>query len=278
LLLAVVAAVFAAGLAKSYLDGQLKRGQAATTPVVVAARDVQLGTALTSEHLKVVQWPQDAELNGHHGGAEELLGRVVVTKVLQGEPIVDAKLAHEGAGSGLSAVVPPGWLAVSVKVDDVVGVAGFIHPGDNVDVIVTMRPQTNSNTPPVSKIAIQNIRVLAVGSQMDRDEKRARKALPVTVATLMVDPAQAERLAMAATQGKLLLALRSSLDQEVVTTAGVTPPTLLAGQTWSPAPTRIRRKPKVAEPEEPKPVRQVVEILRGDQIEQRSFEQPGGVR
>jgi len=172
--------------------------------------------------------------------------------------------------------------AAAVRVDDVVGVAGFIHPEDRVDVLVTLRPQGGE---PEAKVILQNVKVLAVGKQLDVEDKSKNKAkaVPVTVATLLVTPEQSERLALAATQGKLLLTLRSWTDEDEVETQGVVARDLLDGRAQS-APvaeapkssrgssSRSRRPERVAKVEPPAEKKEVVEILRGDRFEERKFE------
>jgi pilus assembly protein CpaB len=170
-----------------------------------------------------------------------------------------------------------------VRVDDVVGVAGFVNPGDHVDVIVTMKA-VEGNSPPVSKIILQSIRVLAVGKDVNQSGRGDSKPVTATVATLMVDSEQSEKLALAATKGQILLALRSRVDLADVETLGVVPPELLGGtergqvvavKAPAPAPTAARR-PVVRRSIAPQPMpaaeRQTVEVIRGDMFEKRDFQ------
>jgi pilus assembly protein CpaB len=280
--LALMAGASSAVMLKVYLD---KRQASAPTltPVVVAALDLPLATTLKLEHLSVVEWPQNARPAGTFVETKDLVGRVLISKTLQGEPILAPRLAAREAGSGLAALIPNNMRAAAVRVDDVVGVAGFIHPEDRVDVIVTLKTQ---NSEPASKVILQNVKVLAVGQQLEIEEKSRGKALPVTVATLLVTPEQSEKLALAATQGKLLLTLRSWTDDSQVATAGVNPAALLEGSGRSAAPVvaadssrsrsderrrSSRREEKVAAVPSA-PASQHVEILRGDRFEERKFE------
>jgi len=169
--------------------------------------------------------------------------------------------------------------AAAVRVDDVVGVAGFVQPGDSVDVIATIRTEGGQFVTS-SKVILQNVRVLAVGKELDT-KARADKVVPATVATLMVDAAQSERLALAAVQGKILLTLRGAADTDLVATEGITaaglmlmprreaepapPPRRTSSRAPKPAPV-----PAVAVAEKPKG--EVIEILRGDVFERRKFE------
>ncbi len=291
LVLAVVAAGATAIFFTRYLDARTAAVRVPTVKVVVAATDIPMATALREEVLKVVDWPTASRPDGAPSDPRQVAGRVALTTLLKGEPVLEPKLASTTAGSGLAALLPVGMRALAVRVDDVVGVAGFIHPGDHVDVLVTMKPSDGSGVPPVSKIILQGIRVLAVGKDVADVSTGRDKALPATVATLMVDSAQSEKLALAATKGSILLALRSRMDVEEVDTAGMVPPTLLAGvplekpNAARPAPPpaakparRPSRRTAVAEakPAAPPPApaadHHVVEILRGDLYEKRDFD------
>ncbi len=284
---ALVAAVGTALVLTRYLEVRTAAARVPTVKVVVAALDIPLATALRAEALEVVDWPAASRPERAASDAAKLVGRVAVTPILKGEPILEAKLASSEAGNGLAALLPEGMRAVAVRVDDVVGVAGFVHPSDNVDVIVTMKPRDDAESPTVSKIILQNIRVLAVGKEVTHGERNLDKAIPATVATLMVDSDQSERLALASTRGKILLSLRSRLDIADVDTDGMIPPVLLAGATAAtpavaaskpPAHTRAasraRRQPpppvETASP--PPPQKQTVEVIRGDLFEKRDFQ------
>jgi pilus assembly protein CpaB len=284
---ALVAAVGTALVLTRYLEARTAAARVPTVKVVVAALDIPLATALRSEALDVVDWPAASRPERAASDPTTVVGRVAVTPILKGEPILEAKLASSEAGNGLAALLPEGMRAVAVRVDDVVGVAGFVHPSDNVDVIVTMKPRDDAESPTVSKIILQNIRVLAVGKEVTHGERNLDKAIPATVATLMVDSDQSERLALASTRGKILLSLRSRLDIADVDTDGMIPPVLLAGATAATPPvaaskppaharaaSRARRQPpppvETASP--PPPQKQTVEVIRGDLFEKRDFQ------
>ncbi len=276
-----------------YLEARTAAARIPTVKVVVAATDIPMATALREEVLRVVDWPAASRPDRAPSDPRQVAGRVALTTLLRGEPILEPKLASTTAGSGLAALLPAGMRAVAVRVDDVVGVAGFIHPGDHVDVIVTMKASDTSGVPPVSKIILQSIRVLAVGKEVSDTGSGREKALPATVATLMVDSAQSEKLALAATKGSILLTLRSRVDVVEVDTTGMVPPTLLAGVLFekpSPArpappplkPVRPSHRTAIAEakPAAPAPAppadHHVVEILRGDLYEKRDFDKGAG--
>ncbi len=268
--LGLVGAAAAAFLITRYMDQRVAGVRVATKKVVVAAKDLPLASTLTADSLSTVDWPVASHIEGSASDLATVVGRVAIVKITRGEPILESKLASRDAGAGLAAVLPPEMRAVAVRVDDVVGVAGFIHPGDSVDVIVTMRAADSGTTHATSKVILQNVRVLAVGKHLESDEKASKKSVEATVATLMVDSSQAERLALAAVNGKLLLALRSNLDGRVVETTGVLAPTLFSSA-GPPEPARPGRPRPAAEP--PKTPDEVVEILRGDRFEEKSMKE-----
>ncbi|HSM91627.1 MAG TPA: Flp pilus assembly protein CpaB [Anaeromyxobacteraceae bacterium] len=270
LAVALAAAVASALLLTRYMEARTAAARIPTAKVVVAEVALPVGTELRAENLRIVDWPVDSRPEGTFEDPAPLVGKVVASRLVRFEPILAGKLAG-GSGGGLAALLPPGMRAAAVRVDDVVGVAGFIHPGDNVDVIVTIRQDGGVNVTS-SRVILQNIRVLAVGKELDTRTK-GDKVVPATVATLMVEPDDSERLALAATQGKILLTLRSAQDVEVVATSGVNPAGLV-GVAARPAPAQAVRAPAArrAEPAPPAKPAEVVEILRGDLFEKRNFQ------
>ncbi len=180
-------------------------------PVVVASEDLCLGTKLSPDLVKVVFLPKDVLPETIYGSIEQVQDRVLITSMVANEPVLKSKLALEGILAGLQGVIEVDKRAMSVKVDEVVGVAGFIYPGSRVDVMVTMKP-LRSEEGPVSKIILQNVPVLTAGKKME--VKEGGEAVPVSVVTLEVSPGDAEKLALAATKGKIRLALRSWHDSE----------------------------------------------------------------
>jgi len=273
--LAVVAAVGSAVLLTRYMEARTAAARVPTRAVMVAAVDLPVGTELRAEHLRPVEWPVSSAPEGAFSETQALEGKVVSVRTVKGEPVLLVKLA--GSGGGLSALLPPGMRAAAVRVDDVVGVAGFIHPGDTVDVIATIRHEGGNNTS--SKVILQRIKVLAVGKELDQRSKSSDKVVPATVATLMVDAEESERLALAATQGKILLTLRSGADVDVVATRGVTPASLLATsgdpKPAAPVVSGAVRGRAVRREKAPEKGGEVVEILRGDMFEKRDFQQGG---
>lgn len=206
--------------------------------VVIAKGDIALGTKLEAGHLTAVQFPKDATPEGAFDSAEKLVGRVVVVNVAAREPVTDFKLAPEGSAAGLSSVIPEGYRAMTVKVDDVVGVAGFARPGALVDVVVVIEPSGErlNSQGPISKIVLQNIKVLASGQDIDQPKNDDREAQQAKAVTLQVTPEQAEKLALASSEGKLQLVMRNSIDQNDEQTQGVDKRTLLGGEHAAPQP------------------------------------------
>ena len=227
--------------------------------VVITAVDIPVGTKLIKEQLTVVPMPSNSTPVGAFNSFDKLVDRVVLSGIAAREVITEAKLAPEGTAGGLSAVIPEGYRAMTVKVDEVVGVSGFLSPGTLVDVVVTMAPAENSaSKDTISKIVLQNIKVLASGQNIDRP-KDDREASAVRSVTLQVSPEQAEKLALASSEGRLQLVMRNSVDQEDSQTPGANKRTLLTGERAMPLPdqsttsnaqpvARVRRVPARVKP------------------------------
>jgi pilus assembly protein CpaB len=197
----------------------VKQVSTPTQPVVVAAGDLQLGAEIKKEDLQVVQFPAGKTPEGTFAKPDEVVGRGLIVPIVKNEPILKAKLASKEAGSGLPPVIPEGMRAVSVRVNEVVGVAGYVLPGNRVDVVATASP-TEARADTTSKVVLSNVQVLTAGTRMEQDQENA-KPMQVTVVTLLVFPEQSERLALASTEGKIQLALRNPLDQGAPETPGI---------------------------------------------------------
>src|SRR5262249_47950507 len=181
------------------------------------------------EQLMMVQFPKESTPDGTFESLEKVTDRVAVVNIGAREPITESRLAPQGSTAGLAAVIPEGYRAMTVRVDDVVGISGFIMPATLVDVVVVIRPDDSSNQGPISKIVLQNIKVLANGQNIDKPDNQ-RDANSVKVATLLVTPEQAEKLALASTEGKLQLVMRNSIDQGDEQTTGINKRTLLGAE------------------------------------------------
>jgi pilus assembly protein CpaB len=220
--------------------------------VAVAKVAIPIGTKIIAEQVMVVPFPKESTPDGSFETTDKLVGRVAVVNIAAREPITEARLAPEGTAGGLSAVIPEGYRAMTVKVDDVVGISGFIMPGTLVDVVVVIDPGDRGQTDPISKIVLQNIKVLANGQNIDKPDN-SREANSVKAVTLQVTPEQAEKLALASTEGKLQLVMRNSIDQGDEQTNGINKRGLLGGDRAMPAPepgSLKSEQPKVA----PRPV------------------------
>ena len=218
-----------------------QQGQVASAKVVVAAGDIQLGSRLTAQMLKTVDWPSGSIPPGAITKPEALEDRVVKTSILRGEPILEAKLAPVGTKGGLSAVIPEGKRAMTVRVNDVIGVAGFALPGNYVDIVVnTQLDGEGRGDKQISKIVLEHILVLAVAQEANRDETKPRV---VNAVTLELTPEQAEKLDLARSVGTLSLVLRNQIDKDGVETRGIMKPQLLAGDHVQPQPEKKEVKP-----------------------------------
>jgi pilus assembly protein CpaB len=192
--------------------------------VVVAARDLPVGSVLAATDVKVVEWPATAVPPGYATDPRSVVGRGLITSVSANEPLLARKMASMEEGGGLPIVIPEGMRAVSVKVDEVIGVAGFVLPGTRVDVLATLSP-TSGNNESATRVILQNVQALAAGQTIQRDAEGTPQT--VTVITLLVNPEDAEKLTLAATEGQIQLALRNTLDMGQVDTKGVDAGTLV---------------------------------------------------
>jgi pilus assembly protein CpaB len=190
-----------------------------TAEVVVVRVNVPIATKLTKDHLEITDWPLAHVPPGALMGMDLAVGRVARRPLAQGEPVLETALFEAGASGGLLAVIAPEHRAVTVKVDNVIGVAGFVKPGVRVDVMATLHRVDWPKALPYSQVILQNIRVLAIDQKLE--EVKSGDPEVVSVVTLEVDPVQAEHLVYAAHEGRLQLAMRSPGDEENVVTRSV---------------------------------------------------------
>jgi pilus assembly protein CpaB len=264
----------ASGLLAGYLalvyvseePAPLKAEELKGTQIIVAGRDLQTGTILTREDLEIVDWPSGNLPDGFFSQPGEVVGRGVIGEVRRNEPLLAGKLALKEAGGGLPITIPAGYRAVSVEVDEVIGVAGFTLPGTLVDVLATVMPGTNRSET-TTRIILQKIRVLTADQSYQTDPEG--DPVLVTVVTLLVKPQEAETLTLAATEGKIQLALRNTLDVDSVSTVGMRINTLV----------QVPRKPVAQEgqsaPAQP-PEDTVVESYKGGSRTLVKFNKKGG--
>jgi pilus assembly protein CpaB len=245
--------------------------------IVVAASDVNLGQRLTPDMLKLADWPVDSLPKGAYNDPQQVTGRVLKSSVLRGEPVSDAKLAPAGTLGGLSALITEGKRAITVRVNDVIGVAGFALPGNYVDIIVSTQKDVgagaDTRSQSISKIVLERILVLAVAQEVNRDETKPKV---VNAVTLEVSPEQAEKLDLARSVGSLSLALRNQVDPQSALTEGATKLTLLP-ESKPPVPPKPAAKPVPARPapvivKAAAPVRRdCVSVLNGLRMTQECF-------
>jgi pilus assembly protein CpaB len=237
-----------------------------TRQVVVAATDLDVGAELRSEDIRLIDWPANAVPASAISDPKEVIGRGIVLPVIENEPILPMKLGAKEAGGGLPPAIPPGLRAVSVRVNEVIGVAGYVLPGTRVDVLATVSP-TGTAGDMTSKVILTNVQVLAAGTKIERATDK-NKPIAVSVVTLLVDPEEAERLTLASTEGKIQLALRNPLDNTSPSTHGNRPAALLGF--GAPVRTAVARSRTASSPASAPVVvaRQyespTVEIIRGD--------------
>jgi pilus assembly protein CpaB len=266
----VVAVIVALGLS-SYVYRQFKQVSSTAKPVskghiVVASSSLQLGTRVDASNLRLIDWPADEPVAGMFTRIEDCANRALITPVAENEPILDAKLAPKESGAGLPAVIPQGMRAMSVAVNDVVGVAGFVTPGTMVDVLVTGKVgSTGGSETSVTRTILENIRVLAAGQKIEQDREGKPQTVPVI--TLLVTPEDAGKLAMASTEGKIQLALRNTID-----TKKVEPPSVMEAALFSGAAAPAPKHAPVAKAPAPAPASPyVIEVITGNKRENKSF-------
>lgn len=223
LILALVTGLAAAVYAATWLS---QRGNVAATKVAVAAVDIELGSKISPQMLTTIDWPSGSVPDGAFKDTKALQDRVVKVSVQRGDAILERKLSPPGTTGGLSAVIAEGKRAMTVRVNDVVGVAGFALPGNYVDVMVNAQrpggPGQGQN--PISMTVLEQVLVLAVAQEASRDETKPKV---VSAVTLELAPGDAEKLDLARSVGTLSLVLRNQLDKKPVVTTGISRSELL---------------------------------------------------
>jgi len=274
-LIVVLVALAAAGVATFGVARVVKsrpvvEREIAHTYVVAAAHTLPVGAMVSATDVKMMAWPERTPVPGAFAKIEDVVNRGVVAQVLENEPFTPAKLAPVGGGAGLPPTIPPGMRALSVRVNEVVGVAGFVVPGTRVDVCVTMREGNDSAT----RVVVSNAQVLTAGTRYDQDKSKNGEPIPTSVVTLLLTPEDASRVVLATSEGALMLTLRNPLDQEPTSTAPTRTATLFGPAPAPPRPAAERPAPRprpvvvveapppvVAPPPPPKPY--TVEAIRG---------------
>jgi pilus assembly protein CpaB len=268
-----VALIMSAYVYHAFKQAATASSEIATQQIVVAAQQLPLGTKLEPSMLRLMPWPAGQPLEGMHTRIQDCTDRALVIPVTTNEPILESKLAPTAAGSGLAATIPPGMRALTVSVNDVIGVAGFVTPGTMVDVMATGAiPGASGGGQNITRTILENVRVLAVGQKTDQD--RGGKPQTAPVITLLLTPQDAAKLAMASTQGKIQLTLRNGMDTDASTPAPVLQTALFASDVPAVAPVvRHAEGRKVAAPPAA-PAPYVVEVITGTKRENKSFAEP----
>jgi len=234
--------------------------------IVVAATSLPTGSRVTEKDVRLAAWPSKNPVVGAFATTKEVVNRGLVGAVLENEPITESKLAPLESGAGLPPSIPPGMRAVSVRVDEVVGVAGFVAPGTHVDVVVTLRGQGQAEET-MSRTVVGNVLVLTAGTRLDQRQAKDGQPTPSSVVTLAVTPNDGERIALAASEGRITLALRNPLDVAPTDTPGIKVTRLMKGQTaeMTPEPGKpravpVRRAVVAAPPPAPAPAPSVYTV------------------
>ncbi len=272
MILGLVFAVIVAFFLSTFVYRQFKKASnakpVATQHIVVASSPLQLGTRVSASNLRLIAWPADEPVAGTFTRIEDCANRALITPVAANELILDSKLAAKESGAGLPATIPEGMRALSVAVNDVVGVAGFVMPGTMVDVLVTGKigGGNKGSEDNITRTILENVRVLAAGQKIEQDREGKPQTVPVI--TLLVSPEDAGKLAMASTEGKIQLALRNTVDTKKVEPPSILEANLFSGTT--PAPKRTGPIVKAAAPPAP-PSPYVIEVITGNKRENKSF-------
>jgi pilus assembly protein CpaB len=236
-----------------------------TTKVVAAASDIKLGTVLTATDLTTSDI-QGTVPKGAILKPESVIGRGVISDIYQGEPILESRLAPQGSGGGLASTIPDGMRAMAVRVDQVVGVAGFVTPGLRVDVLASgVPPGAEGNQGTETKTILQNIQVLSAGTDIQKDAEG--KPQQVQVVNLLVTPEQAQTLSLASTELRIQLVLRNPLDTKVAQVQG-TAMGQMFGEQGGPAKVGVRRAPKAA------PKVFTIQVFNGSTVSEEKFRSP----
>jgi pilus assembly protein CpaB len=274
LLIAFVIAAGCSYLVYRVVANRILSSSPKTTPVIVANKDIPLGTVLGDADLGTAEISGDLP-KGAITDRKQAINRGVISNLYQGEPILESRLAAPGAGGGLASTIPPGMRACAVKVDDVVGVAGFVTPGTHVDVLISGNPPTAANATsmdgPKVKTLLQDITVLSAGTDIQRDVDG--KPQQVQVVNLLVTPEQAEELSLASNQTKIQLVLRNPTDTKISQPPGTAVANLYADKNAAPPKPRLTTAPappRVA-PKSTPPQVYVVQVFNGSKHSEEKF-------
>jgi pilus assembly protein CpaB len=263
----VVAGVISLRISSS-IKSRLAKVDVPKTQVVAAQRDLGIGAQITENDLKLVSLPPESLPSGVFNTPQEIVGRGVVQPIFQNELILASKIAGANSGAGLPPIIPPGMRALSVRVNEVIAVAGFTIPGTRVDVLLTGNPTKEGGSDKVTTTTVlQNVQVLAAGQKLQRDAEG--KPENIAVITLLVSPEDAQKLTLASNEGKIQLALRNPLDVAMDPRPSVQNASLYMPPAAAKVPAKIRRQ--VAAAPKPVPTFYAVEVIKGDKRDTAKF-------
>lgn len=248
----------------------VKSGDGGILKIAVAERDVPWGTVIDKSMVKMVPYLKKSLPSGCFSDLDALEGRTLVYPVKTGEPIFESRLAPVSVTTGgVAAVITPKKRAMSVKINSVIGISGFIYPNHRVDVLVTIKPKTGKTGGTITKVVLENILVLAVGTSLGEGDKKDKSKHGASVITLEVTPEEGEQLALATNKGTIQLALRNFVDTEEVITRGSTPDTLLASYSPRYVPEETKETKATSKPV----VRQMydVTVIKGTSVSKVTF-------
>ena len=234
--------------------------------VVVASRDLQVGEKIAENDVRLARMPSDSIPPNVFHLMKSAIGRGVILPIFKGDYILPTKVAGENAGSGLPSLIPPGMRAVSVRVNEIVAVAGFVLPGTRVDVLLTGNPSNNGEQQTTT--VLENVAVIATGQRLEHNSTGDPQTAPVI--TLLVSPDDAQKLTLASTQGHIQLSLRNPLDTKQEGIDAVRS-TSLYKNVPQPAPTLVAAKPRAKKIIPVTPDVYTIEVIRGNKKEETEF-------
>jgi pilus assembly protein CpaB len=245
----VMAGLASYGVYRAVLSIPERRVEIAQRQTVVAVRPMPVGSLVTKDDLKLVPWPAANPVPGSFDSIDRAVNRGLIAPVAENEPVTEGKLAKPGAGAGLPPTITEGMRAISVRVNEVIGVAGFVIPGTRVDVLVSIKQGEDT----LSRVVVSNVQVLTAGTRFDQEQAlQDGKAIPTSVVTLLVTPEDAEKIALASDEGRIMLTLRNPLDDVPTTTLGARRASLF-GPASPPPVTKVVEGRKVVRAAVPKP-------------------------
>jgi len=224
----ITAGIAAYGVSRAIQQMPVREVEIGTVPVVVANEPVPVGARLTEQQVRVIAWPAKSPIPGAFSDVKAVVNRGVISGLAQNEPITSTKVAGPEAGAGLPPIIPVGMRAVSMRVNDVVGVAGFVMPGTHVDVVLSVANDGQGGQP-MARIVVSNVLVLTAGTRYDKQDPNNATPQPTSVVTVAVLPEDGERIALAASQGSMSLALRNPTDVDPTKTSGIRLAMLMRG-------------------------------------------------